>query len=181
MNKIYIALVATFLSLFLVSCDKDSPAEEITEEDRNKEFFKFEFKGTTYNLSATLANRGPLGGYLFMGIVGNNNGLVTVVINTETSSATTQIPFGSLEEAGKSFVQFNIPQSDIYSTTGSDCRGRPQYSQGHAKLTAIGNVGGYMEGNFSGTAYFQENACPDKGTVRLESFTGSFKLLRRFE
>ena len=179
MNKIFIALVASIVCFVLFSCEKKSVSEDETETETQQEFFKIEFKGTTYNLVALLANRMP-NGYVFQGMVKNTNSLVTVLINTQTSSATINIPFGDQDEAGKAVVQFNLPQSDIYSTAGYDCHGRLKHSQGSAKLTAIGNMGGYMEGNFSGAAYFEENTCPDKGTVRLESFTGSFKLLRKF-
>lgn len=178
MNKIFTLLAASILSLFLFSCEKNSHGGEKTGADENIEFFKLEFKGTTYDLVNLMASRTP-NGHVFQGVVKNTNSLVTVLINTETSSATTNIPFGDQDEVGKSVVQFNIPQNEIYSTAGYDCHGRYTYSQGHAKLTAIGNVGGYVEGNFSGAAYYNQNNCPDHGSVKLENFKGSFKILRK--
>jgi hypothetical protein len=174
-------LTAVLMSLFmLTSCSKQSEDDNKENPEPNNEFFTFEFKGTTYNLVAFAVSPMP-DGYAVQGITSLTSGQgVMMYINTKTSSATISLPFGDPNETGKSGVTFNLPnQSVIYSTAGYDCRGRYTYSQGSAKLTAIGEVGKYFEGNVSGVAFYNEKNCPANEPVITESFRGSFKILRK--
>ncbi|ANE50125.1 hypothetical protein [Flavisolibacter tropicus] len=143
----------------------------------SQEFFDFEFNGATYNLRALSAAAFDKG-YLISGLASNNQS-VAIVINTKTSD--NSIPFGDLEESGKASASFNLPnESVVYLTTGQNCQGQDVHNQGNAKLTSIGNIGGYVEGYISGSAYKNENACGEGGrTVDSKPFTGYFKI-RRF-
>ena len=117
-------------------------------------------------------------GYRFSGIASTNQ-LVTLVINTKVSN--TAVSFGDRQVAGTSGAMFNIPSDEVYSTTGRDCFGREfVHNQGHAKLTSIGNRGGYIEGYITGAAFKSESACGSNGRPPIvsKSFKGFFKVRR---
>jgi hypothetical protein len=158
-----------------ISVSLKSPVYNDTPDEPNNQFFDFEFNGATYNLKNIIVS--PIEkGYAVMGVVSNS--LVTLVINTKASN--TSVSFGDMEEAGKSGALFNIPGDEIYKTTGRDCGGREiVHNQGQAKLTSIGNIGGYIEGHISGAAFKNESACSREGqTIVSKSFRGYFKIRR---
>ncbi len=159
-----------------ISVSLRSPLSTDTPDEPNNQFFDFEFNGATYNLHSLVITPYDKG-FFIMGVISHNQG-VTLVINTKTSN--TSVSFGDMEESGKSGAVFNIPSDEIYGTTGRDCHGRNiVHNQGQAKITSIGNVGGYIEGTISGAAFKSENACNrDEKKVESKSFRGFFKIRR---
>lgn len=159
-----------------VSLNVKTPSPTEAADNPNNQFFTFEFNGATYNLTALAATPYDKG-YFIMGIASNNQ-IVNLVINTKESNVS--VPFGDMYDAGKSVAVFNIPSDQVFSTTGRDCHGREiVYNQGQAKLTSIGNVGSYIEGHISGSAFKNENACNGDGkTIENKSFKGFFKIRR---
>lgn len=153
-----------------------SPLSTGSSNNPDNQFFDFEFNGGTYNLHSLMASPYDKG-YIIMGLLSNDQ-IVTLVINTKTPNTT--VSFGDREEPGTSAAMFNIPSDKVYGTTGRDCHGREiVHNQGQAKLTSIGNVGGYIEGHVSGAAFKNENACNGDGkTIENKAFRGSFKIRR---
>ncbi|MBB1284579.1 hypothetical protein HRH25_09365 [Flavisolibacter sp. BT320] len=147
-----------------------------TPDNPSLQFFDFEFDGATYSLHALAATPHDKG-YLIMGLASNNQ-IVTLVMNTK--AVNTSVAFGDVDDAGTSSAMFNIPSDQVYATTGRDCGGRSiVYNQGAAKFSAIGPVGGYIEGTISGAAYKNENACNGDGkTIESKPFRGFFKIKR---